>query len=105
MSRATVLTPSSTPAAVVDRGDVVEVELGENPTTGYRWTVASLPAGFIELERSDYEPAGTAAPGAAGRRIFTFRVRGPGQGVVDLALARSWEPQNPIDRLSIGIEA
>jgi inhibitor of cysteine peptidase len=105
MASASVLLPSSTPAAIVERGDVVEIELTENPTTGYRWTVTVTPQDFIEVERSDFEAAASGAPGAAGRRVFTFLVRGQGSGEVDLALARSWEPERPIDRLRVAIDA
>jgi predicted secreted protein len=105
MSRATIVMPSSAQATVTACGDVVEVELAENPTTGYRWTVTSLPHNLVEVERSEFQPSQPTTPGAAGHRYFRFRVQGRGRGVIEFALIRPWESGNPVDRLGVRIEA
>lgn len=104
MASITVLTASSTPAGILERDGAVQVELAENPTTGYRWTVTTEPEDLVDVERSDYDPPATDAPGAGGRRILILRLRHGGRAVVRLTLARPWEPLNPIDELVVAIE-
>jgi inhibitor of cysteine peptidase len=69
------------------------VELPENPTTGYVWSVAAVPEQLEEVPPD----AGTGAgdpqrPGASGRRLVRFAARGPGTGELRLQHARSWQP-------------
>lgn len=52
----------------VQRGDTVELDLEENPTTGYRWQVSN---GLDELESDQYELL-SATVGGGGMRKFTF---------------------------------
>jgi predicted secreted protein len=72
-------------------GDVVEVRLPENGTTGYVWEVARLPPGVRE-EASSLAGAGTA-PGSGGTRVLRFVVDdGRGlPGALRLVLRRPWE--------------
>ena len=67
-------------------GDELQIELGENPTTGYRWHVAD--AGDV-LEETDaqYARAGTGV-GAGGRRTLSFRAVRAGTGRLRLRLMR-----------------
>ena len=75
-------------------GDVVEVQLPENATAGYRWTPApaGAPAGGGVLAA---DAAGASYPaggiGSGGVAVFRFRVVAPGTAVLRLRLGRSWE--------------
>jgi len=75
--------------AAIQNGDVIEVELQENPTTGFRWQASSgshlAPSGDQFVSSKD------PAPGAAGTRILRFRAVSLGSGVVRLQLRREWE--------------
>ena len=70
-------------------GDVLELALPENPTTGYRWALDPLPAGATllddRMERSDPAPD----PGAGATRVFAIRVGGP--AAFHAQLRREWE--------------
>ena len=56
-------------------GAKITVELKENPTTGYRWTISSIDEVFLEPESDEFLPPGQATPGAGGLRRFFFRAR------------------------------
>ena len=71
-------------------GQSVTIRLGENPTTGYRWTLDADPASAVESLGSEYTSGGTA-PGAAGTREFQLRAKAPGTVHLHLKLSRSWQ--------------
>ncbi|HEU5110279.1 MAG TPA: protease inhibitor I42 family protein [Micromonosporaceae bacterium] len=70
-------------------GELLEAVLPENAGTGYQWQVEPLPDGLELLGDRTAVARGDAA-GAAGNRIFTVRVNGP--GVFTARLSRAWEP-------------
>ncbi|NJD08715.1 MAG: hypothetical protein FIA97_19810 [Methylococcaceae bacterium] len=70
------------------QGQGVVIRLPENPTTGYRWTVASCEG--MRLEADDYFPSGGGV-GAAGTRRFRWRPVGSGAFQIGLVLRRAWE--------------
>lgn len=71
-------------------GDVVVLRLAENPTTGYRWEIATTQ-GF-ELEADDYAGAPGGPPGSGGERALRFKAVAAGGGRIEAALRRNWEP-------------
>jgi inhibitor of cysteine peptidase len=86
-------------------GDVLEVRLAENATTGYGWALDSSNAGLLEPVEatSDYP---SAAVGAGGAAIFRFRVVGPGSGTLALKYWRPWEgDRSAIRRFAVTIDA
>jgi len=69
-------------------GDVAVVELFENATTGFRWSVEFDPQlSLLSSERL----ASSAAVGASGMRRFTFRADAQGTARVNAKLWREWE--------------
>jgi inhibitor of cysteine peptidase len=86
-------------------GDVVEVRLAENATTGYRWAPDSQEAGMIEaMEATASYPNG--AVGSGGEAIFRFRVIGPGSATLALKSWRHWEGAGSvIQRFAVTIDA
>jgi inhibitor of cysteine peptidase len=78
-------------------GDVLEVHLGENATTGYRWALDSHDTAVLELvETTASYPK--AAVGSGGEAIFRFRVVGAGSGALALKHWRHWEGAGSIIR-------
>jgi predicted secreted protein len=72
-------------------GQVLVIRLAENPTSGFRWFVASHSA--VRLDADDFFPAGTGV-GAGGIRQMQWSASAPGQFDITLELKRSWEPGN-----------
>lgn len=87
-------------AIEIRRGDVVELQLRENPTTGFRWQVVRAD-GLVE-EPAAVETHEARAPephpqiGAGGIRTFRFRARAPGTGRLELKLWREFEGDSSI---------
>jgi len=82
-------------------GDVLCVQLAENPTTGFRWFVqAPLP---VSLEQAqDVFTPGHGAPGAGGTRELQFLAKSPVEFRLTLSLRREWEePGREMESLTI----
>jgi inhibitor of cysteine peptidase len=76
-------------------GDVLEVRLNSNPTTGYEWS--AHPQSTPLLKPAGQSQTQAAQPGV-GRpivQIFKFRATGRGTGVLLLHYVRSWEKPDP----------
>jgi len=89
----------------VCQGDPIMIRLEENPTTGYRWEIASVNQQIVEIVESNYEIASGGGIGGGGTRLFQLRAKSPGTTNFELNLRRSWEPENHvIDRFSVNIQ-
>ena len=85
-------------------GDLLELKLRENPTTGFRWQVHELNNSIV-LENAQFI-SGSSAVGDAGMRVFTFRAVSPGSTPLQMKLLREWEGDNSITawfRITINI--
>ena len=73
------------------------VRLDSNHTTGYQWAVKQNTATVLAPSGdARYEgPAAGSPPGTGGADVFTFRAAGTGTVPLQLAYARSFEPNNP----------
>ena len=78
-------------SAQVQRGAKITIELKENPTTGYRWTISSMDEVLLEPEGDEFLPPDQATPGAGGLRRFFFRAKGAGSTSLILISKRSWQ--------------
>ena len=74
----------------VGAGGLVTVRLKENPTTGYRWQLAS--AGGLELANDRFEPGN--AIGAGGVRVLEFRAASPGSHAIRMKNYAPWEGES-----------
>ena len=72
----------------IAQGEPINLWMPENPTTGYRWALAS--PGFV-ITGDDYEPSSTAM-GSPGTRRLELRATAPGELTLHLARRRAWEP-------------
>ena len=70
----------------------LDVDLDENPTTGYSWQTVSIPS-LLELKDSDYVPDAPQRCGSGGRKTFHFVVARPGSGTLRMEYRRPWEKE------------
>lgn len=75
-------------------GQVFEVALEGNPTTGYTWTVAYASAGRIKKTGEKYRPK-TKALGSPGIMTMKFSAVSPGKASLKLIYHRPWEKNIP----------
>ncbi|MER3482420.1 MAG: hypothetical protein C4332_03970 [Meiothermus sp.] len=77
-------------------GDVLHLELPENPSTGYRWSLEQQP---VALQPSGSEArAASLTPGAKRTRILSFQATGTGQGKLQLRHWQEWTGESSITR-------
>jgi inhibitor of cysteine peptidase len=73
----------------VTKGQVLKIQLNENPTTGYRWE-PSLSSGMQVMDDT-YAASTSGRMGAGGIHTWTLRITGPGTQHFDASYKRSWE--------------
>jgi inhibitor of cysteine peptidase len=76
-------------------GDVVRINLPENATTGYRWTIDRYDEDIIEALGSEPRYPGNAV-GSGGEIAFNFKARKAGTGEIALKHWRHWEGDRSI---------
>ena len=79
----------------VQKGDSVTLQLSENPTTGYRWSLDQHDPSILEPVGGSTFSSSSTASGAGGRKDFVFAARAKGNTDIALTLRRAWEKQNP----------
>jgi inhibitor of cysteine peptidase len=89
------LTEANTGGVIeIGQGDVIDLRLYENATTGFRWQLVQAD-GLVEepaLDTLDRRvPEEPPMMGAGGMRVFRFRARTPGRGRLELKLWREFE--------------
>lgn len=92
----------------VEAGTRLQLELPENPTTGFLWHIQKLPEFLIESNRT-YRME-HSLPGAVGRAQWLFQVQSDVSGVpleqgysdtLSLALYQEWEPSVVSERYAV----
>ncbi len=85
-------------------GDVLEITLKGNPTTGYTWGVASPDNGILEqVGEPEFEPGGKSR-GSGGNIILRFAATGVGEVLLQLIYHRPFEKHKlPIKTFEVNI--
>jgi len=82
-------------AVQLKTGDVLEVRLNSNPTTGYAWYVHTKSTNLLKLTGQSQTDATQPGVGRPIVQIFKFEAKGKGTGTLLLHYVRSWEPPDP----------
>jgi inhibitor of cysteine peptidase len=77
-------------AVEVAPGESFEIQLPENPTTGYRWHIRSPGEPVLEVQDDSFQ-ASAIVPGAGGVRCWRFRAAQEGTADLEMDYKRSWE--------------
>ena len=86
-------------------GDVLDVRLSENATTGYRWELDTLDPQRFELAGATGEYT-SAVPGSGGTAQFQIKVLAAGKGTIRLKYWRQWEGEaGVVKRFSVQVDA
>lgn len=86
-------------------GQQIHISLDANPTTGYAWAIEGDVPKQLEIVDVPRFTAQTAALGASGTEVWTFRGVEPGSCVLRLENRRSFEPSAaPIDEFVVTID-
>ena len=71
-------------------GDVLQIHLPENPTSGYRWAPDEIDEARVAVEPPSYR-AEDGRPGSGGMVTWTLRAKAPGTPRVALKHWRHWD--------------
>lgn len=72
-------------------GEVFEITLPENPTTGFRWSFEVSGEPFCSLLDDHFDASPQNLPGQGGYHYWHFKAVQVGSGNITLAYRRSWE--------------
>jgi inhibitor of cysteine peptidase len=76
-------------------GEVLELRLAENASTGYRWSLDDVNKAVLQLEDSGFEASGKAV-GGGGRAFWKLRATDAGRAHLEAKQWRSWEGDRSI---------
>lgn len=74
-------------------GDILEVHLRSNPTTGYKWYVHPKSTPLLRLVDQSQTQAREPGVGRPIQQVFRFQAVAIGDGVLLLRYVRVWERQ------------
>ena len=73
----------------VSPGDKIRLQLEENPTTGYSWSMEE-PGPFLSVIKNDYALLQGTGIGGGGRRTIELNVEQSGSGSLQLKNWQRW---------------
>jgi len=92
---ATVTSDENGKTVTVAVGATITATLAANPTTGYEWSLPTMPdTRVVKFVSSNYQAPASGAMGASGTTTFIFQAIGAGITPVRLTYARSFAPQD-----------
>ncbi len=87
-------------------GDIVELTLCSNPTTGYSWSDPVIdPSNGLKLLDHQARALTSPVPGAAGTEIWRFEVVSAGTTKAALSYSRPWENIPPMSTFELTVNA
>lgn len=81
--------------AEIEAGEVFEVVLEGNPTTGYSWEAQDLGTSLLVQQGETEFKADSSAVGSGGRETLRFKALAAGTTTLKLVYHRSWEKDVP----------
>lgn len=88
-------------------GDTVVIDLPENPTTGYLWTIKTIQGKeSVNVNNPTFKVENDPKrEGGGGVRTFNLDIRTSGTAAIEITLRRNWEPESAaIDSFKAVIE-
>ena len=82
-------------AVTIKMGDVLEVRLSSNPSTGYAWYLQKQSTALLKLTGQSQTQATQPGVGRPVVQVFDFAPTGKGTGVLMLHYVRSWMNPDP----------
>ena len=87
-------------------GQSLEIELAENPTTGYRWQIAASDSSILKLSSREYlqTEAEPGKVGVGGVATFKFEAAGKGSTELQMIYVRATAATDTADQFRAAIE-
>lgn len=84
-------------------GDVLEVALPANPTTGFTWEVTAVDGAILSAAGDWVFVADSTAIGSGGTMSFSFDVLAPGTTTLEMVYYRTFESEPPADTFTVTV--
>ena len=84
-------------------GDVLEVALPANPTTGFTWEVTAVDDAVLSAVGDWVFVADSTAIGSGGTMTFSFDVLAPGTTTLEMVYHRTFETEPPADTFTVTV--
>lgn len=92
----TILSEKDANSTVVLKvGEIFQVVLPGNPTTGYNWEMVSGNIAILRQIGEREFKRDSELIGSGGKFVFTFEAASPGQAIIRLIYHRPWERNIP----------
>jgi len=75
----------------VAAGDTVEIQLPENVTTGYRWTLKTIDRSICNVVAEERHGPDKIIPGAPGTHVWQLKAARTGDCQIEITYARAWQ--------------
>ncbi len=86
-------------------GDMLQLMLAENPTTGYTWAIVTNDEDVLAPSGEPAYEVESSAIGAGGTKTFMFQAVAPGTSVLQMINAMQWEtPVVPAETFELTIQ-
>ncbi|MBN2557183.1 MAG: protease inhibitor I42 family protein [Clostridia bacterium] len=83
-------------------GQLIDIKLEENPSTGYSWSVSISNNDVVEVAR-DYFAEGLPIIGGGGEHIWKIKGLEKGVATLTFSYSRSWEENRTIEEKTFTI--
>jgi predicted secreted protein len=74
----------------IEVNDIIQIELSESPTTGYRWEIIELDTSNLQVISEDFKLNSDSAIGGGGKKIIQLKVLKKASGRVKLENRKPW---------------
>jgi inhibitor of cysteine peptidase len=82
----------------VAAGDIIEIQLLENATAGYRWTLETIDKSVCEVIADGRHGPAKVIPGASGTHVWRLKATHAGNCRIEIAYRRAWQRDTPPTR-------
>jgi inhibitor of cysteine peptidase len=87
------------------KGDLIELTVEGNPTTGYTWEWIEGENALVELKGEPAYSSDSDLVGSGGVFKFVFQVKDSGEGALQLVYHRTFEPDvPPLEEFSVTLQ-
>lgn len=90
------------------KGDIIEIRLPGNPTTGYSWQQARRPVNdIVVLKKETFQTkeSDRKMVGVPGTFFFQYEITGRGKEGISLHYKRPWDPNSTSGKFEVLLDA
>jgi len=79
----------------VAAGNIVEIQLSENATAGYRWTLETIDKSVCKVVAEERHGPDKVIPGASGTHVWRLKAAHAGDCRIEITYRRAWQRDTP----------